>query len=68
MGKVISTIYATRDDQVTKLKSGPVSIVTGANLRSSSETSSESDEEAERLAWAKRVYRLSNRQHDLLKD
>ena len=23
---------------------------------------------AERLAWAKRVYRLSNRQHDLLKD
>ena len=33
MGKVIKRTYATRDDQLTQLKAGPISIVTGRNLR-----------------------------------
>jgi len=32
MGKVISTTWVTREDQLPKLMSGPSSILTGANL------------------------------------
>ena len=41
MGEIISKVYATRDDQMTKFKTGPISILTGPNLRISSEASSE---------------------------
>ena len=41
MGKITSTVYATKPGQLRKLKSGPVSILMGRNLRNFTSASSQ---------------------------
>ncbi len=38
MGKVLSTVWVTKEEDLSQLKSGPFSIITWRNLRTSSET------------------------------
>ncbi len=40
MGKVLSTVWVTKEEDVLQLKSGPFSIITWRNLRPSSTASS----------------------------
>ena len=40
MGKVISRKVITRDEDLRQIKAGPISILTGKNLRTSSDPSS----------------------------
>lgn len=37
MGKVLSTKWVTKEEDLSQLKSGPFSIITGRNLKPSSE-------------------------------
>ncbi len=37
MGKVLPTVYVTREEDLPQLKSGPFSIITWRNLKPSSE-------------------------------
>ena len=41
MGKFISTVYATKPEQLRKLKSGSVSILMGRNIRNYTRPSSQ---------------------------
>jgi len=70
MAGIRSWTRAYRDDQLPDLVGGHTSILFGRNLRSSCENPSPgtTEEKAERLTWAKRVYRLINRRRNLVKD
>jgi hypothetical protein len=45
MGKVISRRVITRDEDLLQLKAGPISILTGKNLKTPSTTSSQKQNE-----------------------
>jgi len=60
MGKILKTTYVTRDDQLLQLKAGPISILTGANLRSSTETSSQKPKAERSQQKAKKPFRVAD--------
>jgi hypothetical protein len=50
MGKVISRRVITKDEDLLQLKAGPISILSGSNLKTSSSASSQKqNEEADRI-------------------
>ncbi len=48
MGKVLSTEWVTKEEDVSQLKSGPFSIITWRNLKTSSEAESKKPKAKER--------------------
>jgi len=48
MGKLLSTVWVTKEEDLSRLKSGPFSIITGRNLKTSSEAESKRPKAKER--------------------
>ncbi len=48
MGKVVQTVYVTREEDLLQAKTGPFSIITSRNLKTSSEAESKKPKAKER--------------------